>query len=77
MNIDNLDRIELTLIKKIESYWIKYYKGPKVIFFDFPRVSDPSKMMSVTALIEDSKSGHTWKQPLEIIINKLKFLMFR
>ena len=37
MKIDNLDRMELTLISKIEDYRKKYYKDPKVIFFDFPR----------------------------------------
>jgi len=58
IKIDNLDRMELTLIKKIENYRIKYYKDPKVIFFDFPRASDPSKIISATALMEDAKSGH-------------------
>ena len=58
MKIDNLDRMELTLIKKIENYRMKYYKDPKVIFFDFPRASDPSKIISATALMEDAKSGH-------------------
>lgn len=58
MKIDNLDRMELTLIKKIEEYRRKYYKDPKVIFFDFPRASDPSKIVSATALMEDAKSGH-------------------
>ena len=37
---------------------MKYYKDPKVIFFDFPRVSDPSKIISVRDLMEDAKSGH-------------------
>ena len=58
MKIDNLDRMELTLIKKIENYRTKHYKDPKVIFFDFPRASDPSKIISATALMEDAKSGH-------------------
>ena len=58
MKIDNLDRMELTLIKKIENYRMKYYKDPKVIFFDFPRASDPGKIISATALMEDAKSGH-------------------
>ena len=58
MKIDNLDRMELTLIKKIENYRMKHYKDPKVIFFDFPRASDPSKIISATALMEDAKSGH-------------------
>lgn len=58
MKIDNLDRMELTLIKKIEAYRVKYYKDPKVIFFDFPRASDPSKIIWATALMEDAKSGH-------------------
>jgi|GEM_PF-3349872 len=58
MKIDNLDRMELTLINKIENYRMKYYKDPKVIFFDFPRASDPSKIISATALMEDAKSGH-------------------
>ena len=51
MKIDNLDRMELTLTKKIENYRQKYYKDPKVLFFDFPRASD-------MALMEDAKSGH-------------------
>ena len=58
IKIDNLDRMELTLIKKIENYRMKYYKDPKVIFFDFPRASDPNKIISATALMEDAKSGH-------------------
>lgn len=58
MKIDNLDRMELTLIKKIENYRMNHYKDPKVIFFDFPRASDPSKIISATALMEDAKSGH-------------------
>ena len=58
MKIDNLDRMELTLIKKIEEYRTRYFKDPKVIFFDFPRASDPSKIISATALMEDAKSGH-------------------
>ena len=58
MKIDNLDRMELTLIKKIEEYRRKYYKDPKVIFFDFPRASDPTKIVAATALMEDAKSGH-------------------
>jgi hypothetical protein len=58
MKIDNLDRMELTLIKKIENYRMVHYKDPKVIFFDFPRASDPSKIISATALMEDAKSGH-------------------
>ena len=58
MKIDNLDRMELTLIKKIENYRMIHYKDPKVIFFDFPRASDPSKIISATALMEDAKSGH-------------------
>ena len=33
-------------------------KDPKVIFFDFPRASDTSKVISATALMEDAKSGH-------------------
>ena len=58
MKIDNLDRMELTLIKKIEDYRKKYYKDPKVLFFDFPRASDSTKIISATALMEDAKSGH-------------------
>lgn len=58
MKIDNLDRMELTLIKKIENYRMIHYKDPKVIFFDFPRASDPIKIISATALMEDAKSGH-------------------
>ena len=58
MKIDNLDRMELTLIKKIENYRMINYKDPKVIFFDFPRASDPSKIISATALMKDAKSGH-------------------
>jgi len=34
-----------------------HYKDPKVIFFDFPRASDPIKIISATALMEDVKSG--------------------
>ncbi len=58
MKIDNLDRMELTLIKKIENYRMKYYKDPKVLLFDFPRASDMGKILSATALMEDVKSGY-------------------
>nr|ULD15942.1 hypothetical protein [Cylindrotheca closterium] len=58
MKIDNLDRMELTLIKKIENYRLKYHKDPKVLLFDFPRASDMEKVLSATALMEDAKSGY-------------------
>lgn len=58
MKIDNLDRMELTLIKKIENYRIVYYKDPKVIFFDFPQALDPSKIISATVLMENANSSH-------------------
>ena len=58
MKIDNLDRMELTLIKKIENYRLKYHKDPKVLLFDFPRASDMGKILSAIALIEDAKSGY-------------------
>lgn len=58
MKIDNLDRMELTLIKKIEKYRSKYSKDSKVLLFDFPRASDMKKVLSATALMEDAKSGY-------------------
>lgn len=58
MKIDNLDRMELTLIKKIENYRLKYSKDPKVLLFDFPRASDMGKILSATALMEDAKYGY-------------------
>ena len=58
MKIDNLDRMELTLIQKVEKYRQKYYKDPKVLFFDFPRASDSTKILLATALMEDAKSSH-------------------
>ena len=58
MKIDNLDRMELSLIKKIESYRSKYYKDPKVLLFDFPRASDSKKILAATSLMEDVKSGY-------------------
>lgn len=58
MKIDNLDRMELTLIKKIENYRSKYSKDPKVLLFDFPRASDMTKVLAATALMEDAKSGY-------------------
>lgn len=58
MKIDNLDRMELILIKKIENYRLKYHKNPKVLLFDFPRASDMEKILSATALMEDAKSGY-------------------
>lgn len=58
MKIDNLDRMELTLIKKIENYRLKYHKDPKVLLFDFSRSSDMGKIFSATALMEDAKSGY-------------------
>lgn len=58
MKIDNLDRMELSLIKKIETYRSKYFKDPKVLIFDFPRASDHMKVLKATALMEDAKSGY-------------------
>ena len=58
MKIDNLDRMELTLISKIEDYRKKYYKDPKVVFFDFPRATNSKQVVSATCLMEDAKSGH-------------------
>ena len=58
MKIDNLDRMELTLIQKIFNYRDRYNKDPKIIFFDFPRAVDQKKVMAATALMEDAKSGH-------------------
>lgn len=58
MKIDNLDRMELSLIKKIEKYRSKYSKDPKVLLFDFPRASDISKVLAATALMEDAKCGY-------------------
>ena len=58
MKIENLDGIELILIKKIENYLIKYYKALKIIVFDFPRASDSGKIISSAVLIEDTKSDH-------------------
>lgn len=58
MKIDNLDRMELSLIKKIQSYRDRYSKDPKILFFDFPRAVDQKKVMAATALMEDAKSGH-------------------
>lgn len=58
MKIDNLDRMELSLIKKIQMYRDRYSKDPRIIFFDFPRAVDQKKVASATALMEDAKSGH-------------------
>lgn len=58
MKIDNLNHMELTLIKKIETYRSKYYKDPKVLLFDFPRASDISKVLAATALMKDAKCGY-------------------
>ena len=58
MKIDNLDMMELTLIKKIEKYRLKYSKDPKVLLFDFPCASDMKKVLAATALMEDAKSGY-------------------
>lgn len=58
LKIDNLDRMELSLIKKIQMYRDRYSKDPKIIFFDFPRAVDQKKVVSATALMEDAKSGH-------------------
>jgi hypothetical protein len=58
MKIDNLDRMELALIQKISNYREKYYKDPRIIFFDFPRATDFKKVVAATALMEDAKSGY-------------------
>ena len=38
--------MELTLIKKIETYRSKHYKDSKVLLVDFPRTSDIEKNIS-------------------------------
>ena len=58
MKMDNLDRMELALINKIKSYRDRHNKDPRVIFFDFPRATQPKKMMLATVLVEDAKSGY-------------------
>ena len=58
MKIDNLDRMELSLINKISKYRDQYFKDPKIIFFDFPRASSMIQVMQATALMEDAKSGY-------------------
>lgn len=58
MKIDNLDRMELSLINKISSFRDQHYKDPKIIFFDFPRASSMTQVMQATALMEDAKSGY-------------------
>ena len=58
MKIDNLDRMELSLIKEIESYRLKYHKDSRVLLFDFPRASDIKKVLSTISLMEDVKSGY-------------------
>ena len=37
MKIDNLYRMKLNFIKKIENYRMKHHKDPKLIFSDFTR----------------------------------------
>lgn len=58
MKIDNLDRMELLLIKKSQVYRDRYNKDPSIIFFDFPPAVDQKKVSAATALMEDAKSGH-------------------
>lgn len=58
MKIDNLDRMEFSIIYKITNYRDRYSKDPRIIFFDFPRAVDQKKVMAATALMEDIKSGH-------------------
>ena len=58
MKIDNLDRMELSLIQKINSFKDKHSKDPRVIFFDFPRASDMTLVINAIALMEDCKSGY-------------------
>jgi hypothetical protein len=58
LKIDNLDRMELSLIQKITNYRDRYSKDPRIIFLDFPRAADQKKVMAATALMEDAKSGH-------------------
>jgi hypothetical protein len=58
MKIDNLDRMELSLINKISKYRDEYYQDLKIIFFDFPRASNMMQVMQATELMEDAKSGY-------------------
>ena len=57
MKIDNLDRMELSLIYKVSQYRDENYKDPRILFFDFPRASNYGKVMNATSLMEDIKSG--------------------
>lgn len=56
--IDNLDRMEMSLIEKILKYRDRYHDDPRILFFDFPRAADTKKVLAATALMEDAKSGH-------------------
>ena len=49
MKIDNLDRMKLSLIKKIETYRSKYSREPKVFLFDFPSALDIPKVLALAA----------------------------
>ena len=73
MKIDNLDRMELSLINKISNYRDQSYKDPKIIFFDFPRASSMTQVMQATALMEDAKSGYL-ETPNYIRILEFRFL---
>jgi len=58
VKIDNIDRMELAIIEKIQYHRELYQRDPSVIFFDFPRAVDTKKVVSATALMEDLKGGY-------------------
>lgn len=55
--LDNLDRMTLSLVVKVQEYRRRYNKDPRVIMFDFPRNLDVNQMNRSTCLMENVKSG--------------------
>ena len=57
LSLDNLDRMTLSLVIRIQGYRRRYNKDPKIIMFDFPRNIDVKQMNQSTCLMETVKSG--------------------
>lgn len=57
MYLDNLDRMKLSLIYKIETFRKNRDRDPRVILFEFTRASNMLKVHEATNLMEHCKTG--------------------
>jgi hypothetical protein len=64
--IDNLDRMELTLISKIKNYRKKYSKDPRILFFDFPRATEIKQIVASICFMEDYGRREVFGKEIDI-----------